>query len=285
MRLALIFNKDREDTIGRYFEHAAAGLGIEFDHFRTSDTGIPAGYDLYLRIDHGDYKYDIPEHLKPSAFYAIDTHLEKPYKKIKEQARHYGFVFCAQKSGVVKLKRDIGIEAEWIPIACDPEIHKDLKIERRLDIAFVGTEGKNNLRGELLKALALRYPNSYIGRADPRLMSNIYSSAKVGFNYSINNDINMRMFEVLSCGALLVTNRIKGGSGFNELFCDGKNAAVYGSGTGSCGSGSELFNKIDFYLSHAEERKRIAGEGHSLAVSRYTYKVRLKQMLEACGWK
>ena len=109
-------------------------------------------------------------------------------------------------------------------------------------------------------------------------MSNIYSSAKIGFNYSINNDINMRMFEVPSCGALLVTNRIKGGSGFNELFCDGKNAVVYGSA-------GELFNKIDFYLSHSEERMRIAGEGHSLAVSRYTYKVRLKQMLEVCGWK
>ena len=277
MRLALIFNKDREDTIGRYFEHAAAGLGIEFDHFRTSDTGIPAGYDLYLRIDHGDYKYDIPEHLKPSAFYAIDTHLEKPYKKIKEQARHYGFVFCAQKSGVVKLKRDIGIEAEWIPIACDPEIHKDLKIERRLDIAFVGTEGKNNLRGELLKALALRYPNSYIGRADPRLMSNIYSSAKVGFNYSINNDINMRMFEVLSCGALLVTNRIND-NGFEELFSDGKNVISYASP-------EELYKKISHYLANEEETKKVAAAGYTLAVSSCTYKDRLKKMLEACGWK
>ena len=59
MKLALIFNKDREDTIGGYFERAAARMGIEFDHFWTSDADIPAGYDLYLRIDHGDYKYDI----------------------------------------------------------------------------------------------------------------------------------------------------------------------------------------------------------------------------------
>lgn len=278
MKLALIFNKDRADTIGCYFEHAAAGLEIGFDHFWTSDANIPAGYDLYLRIDHGDYKYDIPAHLKPCAFYAIDTHLGKPYKKIKEQARHYDFVFCAQKTGVKKLRKDIGIEAKWVPIACDPEIHKDLKIERRLDIAFVGTEGKKNLRGEFLDLLAQRYPNSYIGRADSRLMSNIYSSAKIGFNYSINNDINMRMFEVLSCGALLVTNRIKPDSGFSELFSDGKDVVAYGNT-------SELFKKIDFYLSHAEERKRMAEEGHSLAVSRYTYRERLKKMLEVCGWK
>jgi len=279
MKLALIFNKEREDTIGSYFERAAKKLNVPFDHYWTSDgEDIPNGYDLYLRIDHGDYKYDIPEHLKPSAFYAIDTHLEKPYKKIKEQARHYGFVFCAQKAGARRLKKDAGIEAKWVPIACDPEIHKDLNIERKLDIAFVGTEGKKNPRGELLKALARRYPKSYIGRADPRLMSNIYSGAKIGFNYSINNDINMRMFEVLSCGALLVTNRLKTDSGFDELFRDGENVMTYAGR-------NELLDKIDFYLSHAEERERIAEEGRSLAVSRYSYAERLKQMLEACGWK
>lgn len=278
MKLALIFNKDRQDTIGLYFERAAADLGIEFKHFWTSDADIPAGYDLYLRIDHGDYKYDIPEYLNPSAFYAIDTHIEKPYRKIKEQARHYGFVFCAQKSGVKRLRKDAGIEAKWVPIGCDPEMHKDLKIERKLDIAFVGTEGKKNPRGELLKVLARRYHNGYIGRADPRLMSNIYSSAKIGFNYSINDDINMRMFEVLSCGALLVTNRIRGGSGFNDLFREGENVVTYNGP-------DELFDRIDFYLSHSEERKKIAERGHSLAVSRYTYEERLNQMLEACGWK
>jgi len=278
VRFALIFNKDREDTIGCYFERAAAELGIQFNHFWTSDPDIPGGYDLYLRIDHGDYKYDIPEHLRPSAFYAIDTHLKKPYKKISVQAGHYDFVFCAQKTGVEKLKRDADIEAEWIPIACDPEVHKDLKIERRLDIAFVGTEGKKSPRGELLKILSRRYPNSYIGRADSRLMSNIYSSAKIGFNYSINNDINMRMFEVLSCGALLITNRINKDSGFYELFCEGDNVVTYRSAR-------ELFNRIDQYLLDDEARKRIAGEGHALALSRYTYRDRLKRMLEVCGWK
>jgi spore maturation protein CgeB len=278
MRLALIFNKDREDTIGGYFERAATQMGVEFDHFWTSDADIPAGYDLYLRIDHGDYKYDIPGHLKPSAFYAIDTHLEKPYRKIKEQAGHYGFVFCAQKTGVKKLKKDAGIEAQWIHIACDPEIHKDLNIERRLDIAFVGTEGKKNLRGELLKLLARGYHDSYIGRADSRFMSNIYSGAKIGFNYSINDDINMRMFEVLSCGALLITNRLRDDTGFKELFADGKNLVTYGSA-------GELLSKTEYYLSHDDERTKIAAEGHALAVGRYTYKASLKKMLEACGWK
>ncbi|MDD5424101.1 MAG: glycosyltransferase [Candidatus Omnitrophica bacterium] len=277
MRLALIFNKDREDTIGRYFENAAKALGIEYGHFWTSDPNIPAGYDLYLRIDHGDYKYDIPAHLKPCAFYAIDTHLEKPYRKIRAQAAHYDRVFCAQKNGAQKLKHDTGISAVWVPIACDPGTHKDLGVERKLDIAFVGTEGKKNPRGEMLKQLARRYPNSFIGRAESSLMSNIYSSAKIGFNYSINNDINMRMFEVLSCGALLMTNRIKD-NGFEELFADGENVVVYNDK-------DDLFRKADYFLNNREQGRKIASAGHILAVSEYTYGKRLERMLEESGWK
>ncbi|MFA5094713.1 MAG: glycosyltransferase [Candidatus Omnitrophota bacterium] len=277
MKLALIFNKDREDTIGCYFENAAGALKLDYGHFWTNDPAIPAGYDLYLRIDHGDYKYDIPDHLKPCAFYAIDTHLEKPYRKIRAQAAHYDYLFCAQKSGAEKISRDTGKKACWVPIACDPETHKDLGIKRRLDLAFVGTEGKKNPRGELLKALSRRYTNSFIGRAESRLMSNIYSSAKIGFNYSINNDINMRMFEVMSCGALLVTNRISD-NGFEELFSEDENVIVYDNK-------DSLFAKIDRFLSDDKAREKIAGAGKRLAVSRYTYTDRLKMMLEACGWK
>ncbi len=277
MRLALIFNKDREDTIGCYFERAAREMGILYDHYWTSDCDIPDKYDLYLRIDHGDYKYDISDGLRPSAFYAVDTHLKKPYKRIKEQALHYDHVFCAQKTGAEKLKRDTGMNAAWVPIGCDPKKHRDMGLDRRFDVAFVGTEGKKNLRGELLKALVRRYPNSFIGRAGSDLLSNIYSSAKIGFNYSINDDINMRMFEILSCGALLVTNLIRG-NGFGEIFSPGVNIAVYRNK-------NELFEAIDHYLACDDEREKIAKEGRALALSSHTYADRLKKILEISGWK
>lgn len=278
MRLALIFNKEREDTIGGYFEMAAKELGLSYDHYWTKDADkIPQIYELYLRIDHGDYKYDLPVRLKPSAFYVVDTHLKKPYKKIKEQVKHYDHIFCAQKDGVENLRRDVKVNATWVPIACDPGIHKRLEVEKKFDVVFVGTEGKDSIRSQLLEMLARRYPNNFIGRANFRLLSNIYSSAKIGFNYSINNDINMRMFEILSCGALLVTNCIRD-NGFEELFSHGFNVIAYKKP-------SELFQLIDYYLSHEEERERISKEGHLLAVGFHTYKDRLKKMLEVVGWR
>jgi len=59
---------------------------MDYIHFWTErSSDIPMEFDPYFRIDRGDYKYDIPDDLRPSVFYAIDTHLDKPYKKIKRQ--------------------------------------------------------------------------------------------------------------------------------------------------------------------------------------------------------
>ncbi|MDP8263091.1 MAG: glycosyltransferase [Candidatus Ancaeobacter aquaticus] len=272
LKIAIIYNKDRDDTIGYYFEKALRQSGHTVKHFWTEYAQkIKPEYDFYLRIDHGDYKYDIPKHLRPCAFLAIDTHLKHPYEKIREQSHHYDFVFCAQKEGAEKLARHEKIDTFWVPLGCDPVIHKKLDCKKNLDIGFVGTDGKKCLRKMLLEKLKTRYPNSFIGWAEHTKMSKIYSSSKIGFNYSIKNDINMRMFEVMSCGTLLITNAIDN-NGFNELFEDKKNIIIYNTP-------EELFDLIDYYLSHDTEREKIALAGHKLAVGKYTYRDRMNTML------
>ena len=271
LKIAVIFNQERKDTTGKYFKQALEKMQHRVNHYWTKDAeNIDQDYDLYLRIDHGDYKYDLPPYLKPQVFFAIDTHLKKPFKKIVKQARHYDLVFTAQKDGVRAL-RWRGIKAEWLPLACDLEIHKKMELPKTYDIAFVGTEGKKSLRGVLLKDLSRRYPNSFLGRAPFTDLGRIYSAAKIGFNYSIKNDINMRIFEVMSCGTFLLTNRIKG-NGFRELFEEGKNLIVYRNP-------KELFRLIDYYLNHNSQREQIAKQGYQLVASRHTYQKRTNEML------
>lgn len=273
MRIAVFFDKQREDTTGVYFERALKATPHEIKHFWLKDAEkINPDFDFYLRIDHGDYKYDLPPRLRPSAFYAVDTHLKKPYKKIRGQAAHCDFIFCAQKKGAEKLKKEIGANAFWIPLGCDPAVHKNLNLKKRFDIAFVGTDGKNNPRVGLLKLLARKYPNSFIGRADYRLMSNLYGSAKIAFNYSINNDINMRIFEAMACGTMMITNRIKN-NGFEELFIDKEHLVTYKDK-------HELIKLIDYYLTRDGERDRIAAKGCELMLSRNTYRYRVSAILD-----
>lgn len=274
MKIALIFNKDRTDTTGCYYEKVFRENKLDFTHFPTECAKkIKPGFDLYLRLDHGDYKYDVPFRLRPAAFLAIDTHLKKPCKKILRQAKHYDFVFAAQKEGALKLSKALRKKVEWIPLACDPEIHKKLDIDKKYDVGFVGSYGgKNSEREKLLLEIKNKFPNSFIGAAPYTQMSEIYSASKIGINCSLNDDVNMRIFEILSCGAMLITSRIKQ-NGLEELFEEGRHFKAYETA-------EELTALIEYYLKHDEEREKIALAGYEEAINKHTYKNRLKKIFE-----
>ena len=76
-RVAIIFdNKSRPETTGVYCRRAL-GQMVQVEHFLPSERSrIPRqGFDLYLNIDDG-LRYNLPPELRPSAFWAIDTHLD-----------------------------------------------------------------------------------------------------------------------------------------------------------------------------------------------------------------
>lgn len=281
MKIALIFDKERPGVSGVYFERALRAKGYAYDHFWTKDTlNIPPSYDLYLRIDHGDYKYDLPKYLKPKAFYACDCHLKHPYSQIKKQAKNYDFVFVSQKGVEIEFRKE-GINAFWNPMACDPEIHKKLDLKKIYDIGFVGTSGAVP-RKFYLQELRERYPKSFIGQADYRLISKIYSQAKIGFHYihctsKHKSDFSMRVFEIMSCGAMPLINSIPDEESLRKLgFFDQKNIVIYHNP-------KELFKLIDYYLKNDEERQRIADGAHKLTISKHTYEKRIEKIFKIMG--
>ena len=271
MRLALIFDKTRADTTGGYFERAGQALGLRLERWRARDVGkIPASSDAYLRIDHGDdYDLRLPERLRPAAFYAIDTHLRHSWKKIRRMAPWYDVVFCAQAEAARRLPN-----GEWLPLACDPALHRLPMMSAPVwDLGFVGTDG-GHPRKFYLQALRERYPNSVIGMADYTQMASIYGRARIGFNYSIADDVNMRIFEVLAGGALLVTNALAHDDLARLGLEDGRHLALYRSPR-------RLVEVIDYYLAPAHDAQRlaIARAGGAIALERHTYAHRLQQLL------
>ena len=267
MRIALVFDQVREDTIGIYFERACRELGIPYEHFWTRDArAIPPEYDLYLRVDHGDYHDDLPDSLRPKVFYAADTHLPKSWKRIRRLARRYDLVCCAHRNAAESLSNGV-----WVPAACDPQLHWKASESIRWDVAFVGTEG-GVPRKFYLQALRERYPNSFIGHAPHTELGTIYSQAKIGFNYSIRDDVNMRMFEVLCSGALLVTNRLAHDD-LKRLGCHDREHLV------TYRTPRELFEVIDRFLQRDDEREAIARRGMARAQQQHTYVHRLQRIL------
>ncbi len=185
-RVAIVFDTTlRPETAGVYCQRALERF-VEVQHFQPHELDrMPrTGFDLYLNIDDG-LRYHLPADCRPSAFWAIDTHLD--FDRCREKAPRFDMVFAAQRDGV-DLLRGIGVQsASWLPLACDPGVHrKHDDVPKQYDIAFVGNVFPGP-RGELLGLIQRRYRNSFIGQCYFDEMARTYSAARIVFNRSIRN--------------------------------------------------------------------------------------------------
>jgi len=269
-RVALIFDSVlRPETAGVYCHRALERL-VAVEHFQPHDLDrVPRqGFDLYLNIDDG-LRYHLPPELRPSAFWAIDTHLD--FDRCREKAPRFDVVFAPQRDGV-DLLRGIGVNtASWLPLACDPEIHRKHDLAKQYDVAFVGNISPGP-RADLLALIQRRYRNSFVGNCYFDDMARTYSSARIAFNRSIRNDVNMRVFEAVGCGSLLMTNDL-GDNGLAELLRDGVHLATYREP-------QDLLDKLAFYLDREAIRERIAAAGRAEAIAKHTYAHRMEKLLK-----
>jgi GT2 family glycosyltransferase/tetratricopeptide (TPR) repeat protein/SAM-dependent methyltransferase len=274
-KVAVIFdNKVRPDTTGIYCRRALGQL-VEVEHFLPSELSrVPRGaFDLYLNIDDG-LEYRLPSDLRPCAWWAIDTHLNPEW--CQARAADFDFVFAAQRDGAELLRRAGIATACWLPLACDPELHRKHDVPKEFDVCFVGhvfggPRPEVRQRGELVQRIQQRFRNTFVGQRFFEDMARTYSASRTVFNRSILNDINMRVFEALACGSLLVTNDLRD-NGQEELFQDGKHLATYRDA-------EELLDKIAFYLAREELRERIAAAGRAEVLGKDTYRHRMEKVL------
>jgi hypothetical protein len=268
-RVAVIFDtKARPETTGVYCRRAL-GQVVEVEHFLPGELGrIPRhGFDLYLQIDDG-LAYLHPSNLRPAAWWAIDTHLN--FDGCLRKAAGFDLVFAAQRDGADRL-RAAGVEgASWLPLACDPEFHKKHDLAKRFDVCFVG-HLLPGPRTELLDLIQRRFPNTFVGQRYFEAMAETYSASRVVFNRSVRNDVNMRVFEVVACGSLLLTNDLRD-NGQEDLFRDGIHLATYREA-------EELLDKIAYYLRREDVRERIAAAGREEALAKHTYRHRMERLL------
>lgn len=225
--------------------------------------------DLYLWVESvGGY---FPENLDalgcPTACWLIDTHLNLAWHL--QWAERFDFVFLAQRAYVQKF-RDKGMNAHWLPLACDPEIHAPTSLPKKYDLSFVGSLSHNPRRQSLLKRL-----DEELGIHCERCwwddMAQVISESKITFNNAVKNDLNMRVFEALSIGTLLLTDPVPE-SGLETLFHDGEELAIYRSD-------EELEEVARFYLANPLLQEQIAGRGRQLVLNAHTYDHRADDLL------
>lgn len=268
----------RPDTIGVYCEKALKNLGHEVTYFGIKE--LPElkmkDFDFVLQVD-DDFAYFIPPGLNPSAYWIIDGHRIDSYGAVHNlyktmlmpfwrvvKSGQFTHTFVSQKDKTEGLKL-LGVNAFHLLPAVDPTVWKKHDLEKKYDWCFVGNLYKE--KKPILAALQKKFPNCYIGKAYFEEAAKVYSQSKVVLNISFNNDLNMRIFEAMACGSLLLTNDQPGLGDVSEsvaTYTDEKNVEHY----------------MGYWLENAEEREKMAKQNQKDVLEKHTYENRMKTILE-----
>ncbi len=138
--------------------------------------------------------------------------------------RHHAGVF--RSAGVKSLY--------WFPGLTFPHSDETVRHARKVSrverIAFVGQAGGLHPRRSRLLAAMQNRGLPLVQKPLPQARGlAFYGESAVGFNASLNGDLNLRIFEILAAGAALVTDRLATASGLDELLGNGREYVGYGS--------------------------------------------------------
>ncbi len=109
--------------------------------------------------------------------------------------------------------------------------------------------------------------------APPNKAADLYASSSISLNGSLNGDLNLRVFEILGAGGLLLTDRISPDSGLQQLFTDGKDLVLYDG----C---EDLQNKVKKYLENEDEALAIRRSGQARLLKEHSPDLKRHQFLD-----
>jgi glycosyltransferase involved in cell wall biosynthesis len=227
-------------------------------------------YDIFWYVEqNGLIPLGIENVPFPTICIINDLHAGMAHRRIP-LARFFDYVFCQQYNYLDLFSEHPSENVVWLPYACDTEIFYDHKVPRDLDIAFVGqlhTAERMHVIPKLVTKYRMNEQRRYLMSEIPHL----YSRARVVINMPLADDLNMRFFEAMSCGALLITRRHN--SGQERLFREDEHYVAYSTS-------QELFEKIDYYLNHEAERAIIAHQGYEEIRRKHRLDLRVQRILE-----
>lgn len=104
-------------------------------------------------------------------------------------------------------------------------------------------------------------------------MPKVFQASKINLNMTmrpIETGLSLRVWDILGCGGFLLTNYQ---AEIPDYFEVGKDLETYESM-------EELEAKVQYYLTHEEERTEIAINGYEKTAKHHTYEIRLAQMIK-----
>lgn len=232
--------------------------------FRIGENRIPCA-DFILNVEPCEFIIAYPG-IK-SCFWEIDNHIHRG--RDVDNYQKVGHLFVTQKHFLPLYPPE---KTTWLPLAADPKLHRLYNDERiEYDVGFLGNDTYPRRR-DLLDQIGKKYKLLRSTSKPGEEYSRMLSRCKILFNCAMDNDVNMRVFEAISIGRLLLTDKV---DGMDDLFEDGQHYVSFKDWP-------DLNKKIAYYLAHPFEREKIAKAGAALIRANHTYRNRLEKIYEVC---
>jgi hypothetical protein len=281
MKILIAYSsKSKYLSTAQYFVNAAAKLNLDYKEITENDYSsgkikrkafdekiIKFKPSILIFIEGGDHRFFPLELFNLNVLkisYLIDTHL-------KDQEHIYlshifDVNFLAQRKYLSKYAFK---NAHWLPLAA---VSCEINFERarNIDICFIGSmdASVHPERIRIMSKLKSDFKNVKIGEFPANRIKELYSNSKVVVNWSVNNDLNMRVFEGISCGAHIISNSIEK-TELKECGIDGYITIV--------NNYHELKNAIENYLQDYQDKQI------KVFPSNISYDDRLKTILKFCN--
>lgn len=289
----------RNDGCPLYYNNALQKLGYKVDHFEPEgDISEFGKHDYHFWVDWGedglptDKNWKIPEDGGKKIYVVSDAHLGPEYRYKK--ALEFDYVFFNQKRFMPEFAefllqnkaKDKPKYWDFLPHAVESQAYHKFEIIKKYDVIFIGhLQDVKNYNGfsrvDFLDRMFKEFPNFYYGSRSPfkpeinmfEDAAKKFSQSKIVLNISIKDDINMRVFESMATGSMLLTNWIPT---LEELFKDGVHLVTYKTL-------DEAVEKAKYYLEHEEEREKIAKNGMKEVLEKHKYEDRIKKIFNIVG--
>jgi len=201
------------------------------------------------------------------------------FEEVIKQGQHADIMYLTNR-GEVAQYRERGVNARFITGGCDPAAHRMVDSTDRLyqsDVAFIGKPNTPE-RAECMQLLAKKFDLKLWGSGWEKYglsvaATDVYASeyrqicagAKIMLGWNIDPTVDLyfsnRTWYTLGCGGFLLTAYTPS---LEQIFGRGKELDWFETIEECC-------DKIEYYLQHDEERRKIARAGYQLAHNEYSY--------------
>ena len=207
----------------------------------------------------------------PLVFLSFDTALR--HREHAAFGKDFDMVFISQQDYLDYFYKNCSSKTFWLQYGCDPEVHQPINAPEIYDLGFAGSawcypsayQSRINYLTALQKICKLKNGEGFWGRQ----AADLYSQSKMIFNLGLLNGVNPRVYEALSYGKLLLTNRTHALQG---VFADHVHLIFYDNL-------NHLTALIRQYSLDPEKRLKIARQGHYKAWLKHTFYHRVDQLL------